>query len=152
MSLQTDIKAGIKTAMLAKDPVKTNVLKGISAAMTNELVTIGRTPQAELSDEEVLTVIKRQVKQRKDSIAQFVEGGREDLAADEKAELAILETYLPAAMPKEEIKKVAEAKKAELGITDKAKMGMLIGAVAKELKGTAAEGSDIKEVVESLFA
>jgi uncharacterized protein YqeY len=151
MSLQTDIKAGIKTAMLAKDPVKTNVLKGISATMTNELVTLGRTPQSELSDDEVITVIKRLVKQRKDSIEQFVAGGREDLAADEKAELEILSTFLPAAMPKDEIKKVAEAKKAELGITDKAKSGMLIGAVAKALKGTSADGADIKEVVDSLF-
>ena len=150
MSLQTDIKDGIKKAMLAKEPLKTNVLRSISAAFTNELVAKGKKPQDELGDEDGIAVIKRMVKQRKDSIEQFTKGGRADLAADEQAELAILETFLPATMPKEEIRKVAEAKKAELGMTDKTKLGMLIGAVAKELKGKA-DGGDIKEVVESLF-
>jgi uncharacterized protein YqeY len=150
MSLQTDIKEGIKKAMLAKEIVRTNVLKSMTAAFTNELVAKGRKPQEELKDDEAIAVIKRLVKQRKDSIEQFEKGGRQDLVNEEKSELAILETFLPASMPKEEIKKTAEKKKAELGITDKAKMGMLIGAVAKELKGQA-DGSDIKEVVESLF-
>jgi uncharacterized protein len=150
MSLQVQIKDGIKQAMLAKDPTKTMVMKGLSAAITNELVSKGRTPQSELSDEEVIAVIKRQVKQRKDSIEQFEKAGRADLADPEKAELAILETYLPATMSKEDIKKVAEAKKAELGVADKTGMGKLIGAIAKDLKGQA-DGADIKEVVEGLF-
>ncbi len=150
MSLQTQIKDEIKKAMLAKDAVRLTVMRGISAAFTNELVAKGRKPQEELSDEDGIAVIKRLVKQRKDSIEQFTKGGREDLAADEKAELAILETYLPATMSKEDIKKTAEAVKAKMGVTDKSKMGQLIGAVAKELKGKA-EGSDIKEVVESLL-
>ncbi len=136
--------------MLARDTVRTSVMKGLSAAMTNELVAKNRTPQSELSDEEVIAVIKRQVKQRKDSIEQFDKAGRADLSDPEKAELAILETYLPATMSKDDIRKVAEAKKAELGVTDKTGMGKLIGAIAKELKGQA-DGADIKEVVESLF-
>ena len=150
MSLQTDIREGIKTAMLAKDSLRTNVLRSILAAFTNELVAKGRKPQDALTDDEGITVIKRMVKQRKDSIEQFEKGGRADLAADEKAEMAILATFLPASTSKEDIKKVAVAKKAELGMTDKSKMGMLIGAVSKELKGKA-DGADIKEVVESLF-
>ncbi len=150
MSLQTDIKGGIKEAMLAKEQVRLGVMRGLSAAFTNELVTKGRTPQDALTDEEVVAVIKRQVKQRKDSIEQFDKAGRTDLSDPEKAELAILETYLPATMSKEDIKKVAEAKKAELNVTDKAQVGKLIGAIAKELKGQA-DGNDIKDVVESLF-
>ncbi len=108
MSLQTTIKDGIKQAMLARDPVKTNVLRGMVAAFTNELVAKGRKPQEELADEDCIAVIKRFVKQRKDSIEQFEKGNRADLADAEKAELAILQTFLPASMPKEEIKKVAE--------------------------------------------
>jgi uncharacterized protein YqeY len=150
MSLQAQIKDEIKKAMLAKDTVRLTVMRGVSSAFTNELVAKGRKPQEELPDDEGLAVIKRLVKQRKDSIEQFTNGGREDLAADEKAELAILETYLPETMSKDDIRKVAEAKKAELGVTDKSKVGALIGAIAKELKGKA-EGSDIKEVVDSLF-
>jgi len=81
---------------------------------------------------------------------QYESAGRNDLAEPEKLELAILESYLPSLMTKEQILPIAEAKKAELGITDKAKMGMLVGAVMKELSGKA-DGGDVKVVVESLF-
>lgn len=150
MSLHTQIKQEIKEAMLKKDALKLNVVRGISAAFTNELVAKGHKPQEEIGDEDALVVIKRLVKQRKDSIDQFKKGNREDLAAEEAAELGILETYLPATMSKDEIRKIAEAKKAEMNFTDKSKMGMFMGAVMKELKGKA-DGADVKEVIESLF-
>ena len=150
MTLHQSIKGGIKEAMLKKDSVRLGVLRGLTAAFTNELVAKSRMPSDELTDEEALAVIKRAVKQRKDSIDQFMKGGREDLAKDEKAELVVLETFLPATMSKDEIRRVAEAKKAELGITDASKLGQFIGTVMKELKGKAA-GADVKEVVESLF-
>jgi len=150
MTLHQSIKGGIKEAMLKKDSVRLGVLRGLTAAFTNELVAKSRMPSDELTDEEALAVIKRAVKQRKDSIDQFMKGGREDLAKDEKAELVVLETFLPATMSKDEIRRVAEAKKAELGIADASKLGQFIGTVMKELKGKAA-GADVKEVVESLF-
>jgi uncharacterized protein YqeY len=149
--MQEQIRAKIKEAMIAKDSVRLGVLRGILASFTNELVAKGKTPQDTLPDEDCLNVIKRLGKQRKDSIEQFEKGGRPDLAESEKAELAVIETFLPATMSKDEIRKIAEAKKAELGITDKAKMGMLMGAVIKESKGNA-DGADVKEIVESLFA
>lgn len=151
MSLQQDIKESIKEAMKAKDQVKLGVVKGLSAAFTNELVTLGRMPQDELTDEEALNVIRRAVKQRKDSIQQFVAGGRPELAEDEKAELAVLETYLPAMMPEEEVEKIAKAKIEELGITDKSKAGQLMGALMKDLKGQA-DGDTVKSVVDRLLA
>lgn len=150
MTLQQQIRDGIKQAMLAKDSVRLNVLRGLVSAFTNELVAQKRKPQEELNDEEALSVIKRSVKQRKDSIDQFKAGGREDLVASEEAELAILQTFLPATMSKDAIRVIAEKKKAELGVTDKSKMGMFVGAVMKELKGQA-DGADVKEVIESLF-
>lgn len=150
MTLQETIKASLKEAMMAKDTVKMTVIRGLMSAFTNELVAIGRTPQDTLSDEEVLTVIRRGVKQRKDAIEQFIAGGRTDLADSEKAELTLLEAYLPAMMPREEIQKIAEAKKAELGIDDKSKVGMLMSTLMKELKGKA-DGADVKAVVEGLF-
>lgn len=150
MSLHVNIKEEVKKAMLAKDALRTTVMRSISAAFTNELVAKGRKPQEELKDDEALAVIKRLVKQRKDSIEQFTKGGRQDLADQEQSELNILETFLPPQLPREEIEKVAKAKKAELNISDKAKMGMLIGAISKELKGQA-DGAEIKSVVESLF-
>ena len=150
MTLQETIKASLKEAMMAKDTVKMTVIRGLMSAFTNELVAIGRTPQDTLSDEEVLTVIRRGVKQRKDAIEQFVAGGRSDLADAEKAELTLLEAYLPAMMPRDEIQKIAESKKAELGITDKSKVGILMSTLMKELKGKA-DGADVKAVVEGLF-
>ncbi len=150
MTLQETIKGSLKEAMLAKDTVKMTVIRGLMSAFTNELVAIGRTPQDSLSDEEVLTVIRRAVKQRKDAIEQFTAGGRGDLADSEAAELKILEVYLPQMMSKEEIKTIAEAKKAELQITDKSKVGILMSTLMKDLKGKA-DGTDVKAVVESLF-
>lgn len=148
--IQTQTKEEIKKAMLARDTVRLNTLRGLSSAFTNELVAKGMKPQDELPDEACLVVIKRLVKQRKDSIEQFKAGGREDLVESESAELVILEALLPQMMSQDDIRKIAEAKKAEMGITDKTKLGMLIGAVLKETKGQA-DGGDVKIVVESLF-
>ena len=149
MTLHQTIKADTKAAMIAKDSNKTMVLRGIAAEIQKELLAKGSFA-TEGTDEETLAAVKKLVKQRKDSIDQFVKGGRPELAETEQTELAILQVYLPAAMPKAEILKVAIAKKAEMGVTDKSGAGKLIGAISKELKGKA-EGSDIKEVVDGLF-
>ncbi len=148
--MQEKIKAKIKEAMLAKDTVARDVYRGISAAFVSEVMAKGKTPQDALGDEDCTTVLKRLAKQRKDSIDQFEKGGRPELAEAEKAELKIIETLLPATMSREDIRKVAEAKKAELNVTDKSKAGILTGAVMKELKGQA-DGADVKAVVDSLF-
>lgn len=148
--LHKQIKEGIKMALLAKDTVRLSVLRGLLTAFTNELVATKRKPQDELLDTEIIAVIRRSVKQRKDSIDQFRKGGREDLALSEENELKILETFLPPTMNKDDIKKKAEEVKGRLGITDKSKIGQLIGATMKELNGLA-DGGDVKEVVESLF-
>ena len=150
MSLHNKIKDEIKETMKARDAVRLSVLRGLVANCTNELVATKRLPTEELSDEEVLNVIRRAVKQRKDSIEQFTKGGRIDLADAEKAELVILQTYLPAQMSREEVIKIAEAKKAELGITDKSKSGLLMSSIMKELKGKA-DGALVKEVVDDII-
>jgi uncharacterized protein YqeY len=150
MSLQQEIKEGIKDAMRAKEEVKLSVLRSLSAAFTNELVAKGRKPQDELSDEEVLAVITRASKQRKDSIDQFVKGGRPELAESEQAELAVIEAYLPTLMSEEEIKTVVLAKKSEMNVTDKSQLGMFVGAVMKDLKGKA-DGALVKKVIDESF-
>ncbi len=148
--LHEQIKNGIKEAMMAKDAVRLETLRGMSAAFTNELVAKNRKPNEFLNDEEVLAVITRLAKQRKDSIDQFKKGSREDLVAVEEAQLAILSTYLPAMMDKAEVEKIAKEKKEELGITDATKKGMLMSALMKDLKGKA-DGNVVKEVVDALF-
>ena len=150
MSLQEQIKGEIKTAMMSKDAVRLNVVRGLATAFMNELVATKRTPQDTLTDEEAAAVIRRGIKQRKDSIEQFTAAGRTELAESEQAELAVLEAYLPKMMSQDDIRPIAEAKKAELGITDKTKAAQLIGALMKDLKGKA-DGNDVKAVIESLF-
>ncbi len=151
MSIHQDIRNQIKEAMKNKDTVRLNVVRGLVSAFTNELVSLKRMPTDELTDDEALNVIRRQVKQRKDSIEQFSKGGRDELALHEKAELTILETYLPQMMSKDEVEIVAKKKMQELGITDKSKSGQLMGAVMKELKGKA-DGDTVKSVVDSLLS
>ena len=151
MSLHEQIKGEIKEAMKAKDAVRLSVVRGMVSAFVNELVATSKAPDAILEDEGVLKVIKRLSNQRKDSIKQFTDGGRPELAEGEQAELAILEKYLPTLMSREEIEVVARAKKDELGVTDKAKAGQLTGAIMKDLAGKA-DGGDVKAVVDNLFA
>lgn len=148
--LYDQIKSELKDAMRAKDSVRLTTLRSLLSAFTNELVAQKKRPDEPVDDEMALTVIRRGVKQRKDAIEQFEKGGRPELAENEKAECAILEAYLPQMMSREDIKKVAEAKKAELGVTDKTKIGQLTGAIMKELKGKA-DGADVKAVVDELF-
>jgi len=150
MKLHKQIHKEMITALKAKEKVRLSVLRGLLTAFTNELVATKRKPDEKLKDDEVLKVIKRAVKQREDSIEQFTKGKRLELAEIEQKELEVLATYLPETMDKDKIEKIAKAKKEELGIDDKAKMGMLMGAVMKETKGEA-DGKDVKEVVESLF-
>jgi len=150
MSLHEQIKGELKEALKAREEVRLRTIRSMLTAFTNELVATSRTPQDMLKDEEVLAVIKRLAKQRKDSIEQYEAANRPELAVPEKAELVVLEGYLPQLMSQEEIRPIAEAKKAELSITDKSKLGMLVGAVMKELAGKA-DGSDVKAVVEQLF-
>jgi len=148
---QAELKEMMKDAMRAKDQVKLTVVRGLLSAMTNEAVTKGKGPDGVLTEEEVLTVLLRAAKQRKDSIEQFEKGGRPELAVSEKAELTIIETMLPAQMSQEEIVAAAQKKAAELGVTDKTKANMLIGALMKDLKGKA-DGNVVKQVVDSMFS
>ena len=148
--LHQSIRESLKDAMKAKEEVRLRTIRHMLTAFTNELVATGKTPQDLLDDEAALVVIKRMAKQRKESITQYEAANRQELAEPEKAELLVLETYLPQMMSKEEIKPIAEAKKAELMIEDKSKMGLLVGSVMKELQGKA-DGSDVKVVIESLF-
>lgn len=136
--------------MKAKEPLKVEVLRGLMAAFTNELVTLKRMPNEELPDDAVLTVIRREVKKRKDSSEQFRAGNRPELADKEEAEQKILEAYLPPMMSQDDIRPIAEAKKAELGVTDKKEAGKLMGIIMKDLAGKA-DGTDVKAVVDELF-
>jgi len=143
-------KDEIKTAMINKDTLRLTVLRGVLAAFMNE-VLVKKIEGDELPDEECLAVIRRLVKQRKDSIEQFTKGGRPELAESEEKELVILEAFLPQMMSREEVQKVVAEKKASAGEVDKTKLGQFIGMIMKDLKGKA-DGVLVKEVVEEMFS
>jgi uncharacterized protein len=149
--LHEQIKNEIKEAMLKRDTVRLGALRMLSAAFTNELVAKGRKPQEMLNNEEAEAVVMRLVKQRQDSITQFRNAGREELAKNEEEEMSYLQKYLPEMMSREEIEKIIKAKKEELGITDKSKAGQFMGTIMKDLKGKA-DGQLVKEVIDSLFS
>ena len=138
-------------AMKAREATKLSVLRGLLSSFTNEAVAKKRKPDEELSDEEVLAMISRAVKQRKDSIEQFEKGGRKDLADVEKIELAILETYLPQQMSRAEVVAYVKDKLAvQNSALDKTKTGQFIGTIMKELKGKV-DGMMVKEVMDALL-
>jgi hypothetical protein len=150
MLLHEQVKGELKISLKAKQAVRLRVVRQLLTAFMNEMVATGRTPQDLLTDEETLAVIKRAAKQRKESITQYEAANRPELAVPEKEELAVLETYLPQLMSIKDITPIVVAKKAELGINDKSKMGLLVGAVMKDLAGQA-DGSDVKLAVEATF-
>jgi uncharacterized protein YqeY len=152
MTLHQTIKEGIKEALRAKDTIRLDTLRGLNALFLNEIIASNSKDEF-LADEKVLPLIKRSVKQRKDSIEQFEKGGRTDLASKEKSELTILESFLPATMNREAIKIVAkqriDALKAS-GTFDPKSGGKIMGSIMKELAGKA-DGTDVKAVVDELL-
>lgn len=147
MSLHTDIKAQMIEAMRAKEVLRLSVIRGLLSSFTNELVAKKRKPDEELSDDDVLNVISRAVKQRKDSIEQFEKGGRADLAQAEKEELTVLESYLPTQMTKEEVEAYVKEKVTKEN-PDKEKKGQFMGLIMKELKGRV-DSTLVKEAVDN---
>src|SRR3989338_8215644 len=148
--LTAKIRTDMTAAMTARDSLRVDTLRGALAAFTNDLVAPGRQPPAELADNDALTVLKRLAKQRKEAAEVYTKGGRAELAKKELSELKIIESYLPQMASREDIEKVARAKKEELGVTDASGAGKLTGVVMKELQGSA-DGNLVKEVVASLL-
>jgi uncharacterized protein YqeY len=150
MALHENLKKEIPDAMRAHDEVKLRTLRSLVTAMTNEVVAKKRKPDEFLTDDEALAVLKRAANQRRDSIEQFEKATRFELAEPEKAELAIIESYLPTLMSREAIEEVVRAKMTETGTSSKAEAGKFTGLIMKELKGQA-DGADVKAVVDNLL-
>ncbi len=150
MSLYQTLSEDLKQAMKAGDVFKRDTLRLLQSAVKNVAIDKRQAP-AELADAEVEAVIKKLVKQRKDSVEQYEAGNRPDLAAQEKEELDFLATYLPAAMPESELRNLISEALTEAGITTKDQMGQAMGVVMKKVAGRAS-GDDVKRVVMSLLS
>ena len=136
MTLQQRVDSDLKEAMRAKDATKLGVLRMLKSALKYAAIAKSGAA-AELNDTEAVQVIRKQAKQRQDSIESFEKGGRAELADKEKEELAILNTYLPHGMSPDELVKVVRETIAELGATSKAQMGAVMKALQVKVGGRA---------------
>lgn len=136
MTLQQRVDSDLKEAMRAKDSTKLAVLRMLKSALKYAAIEKSG-PEAELSDAESIQVIRKQAKQRQDSIESFEKGGRAELADKEKEELALLNTYLPQAMSSDELAKVVRETISELGATSKTQMGAVMKALQAKIAGRA---------------
>ena len=145
MEIREKILADIKSAMVSKDTVKLNTLRFLNAQIKNKEIDQRPTP---LTADDIMAVVKKLVKQRKESIEQFAAAGRNDLADNETAELKVLETYLPAQMSREQIEAVVAEVIAATGAKTIKDMGTVMKETMARTAG-AAEGKLISEVIKA---
>jgi uncharacterized protein YqeY len=143
--LLEQIKKDLKSAMIAKESGIVSVLRMLTSAFQNEAIALGKKDEG-LNEEEIIKVLKREVKKRKDSISQFESADRADLADAEKEELTILEKYLPEEMSEEEIKKIISEVLAELGEVLPSQFGQIMGTVMSKTGGNA-DGTVVSKLV-----
>jgi uncharacterized protein len=143
MSLLNDLNQDMKQAMKDKNKQKLSVIRMLKASLQNEAIKQGR----ELNEEEELTVLVREMKQRKDSLQEFEKAGRDDLVAGLQDEIAVLTPYLPKQLTEEELSEIVAQTISETGATSKADMGKVMGALMPKVKGKA-DGGLVNRIVQ----
>jgi len=147
MSLQTEIESAMRAAMKARDAVRVSTLRLAMAAAHNRQIELGHA----LTDAEVIEVLDRQVKQRRESIELYRQGGRPELADAEEAELAILREFLPEPLTDVELERLARDAVAATGAKGPGDMGRVMGALVPQTKGRA-DGKAVSELVRRLMS
>jgi uncharacterized protein len=137
----------LRTAMRDRDKPRRELMQFTRSEIHNEEIRQGR----DLSDDEILDLIRRQIKQRRDSMEQFEAGGRQDLVDAESSHIAVLQQYLPAQLSSEELEKIAGAIAAQLDLAGPADMGKLMPTL-REAVGARAEGRDVAQAARSVLA
>ena len=148
MSLKEKIVSDLTVAMKAQDAARLSTLRMVKAGMMNREIEKGQ----ELNDEEMAGLLRSMVKQRRDSVEQYEKGGRQDLADKEKAEIGVIEAYLPQAASTEEIEQAVAAAIAETSATSLKDMGKVMKAAQAALSGKNADGKTISEIVKAKLA
>ncbi|MDX9913832.1 MAG: GatB/YqeY domain-containing protein [Candidatus Moranbacteria bacterium] len=148
-TINEQIKIDLKEAMKAGDTQKRDVLRMVDSMIKNVEIEKGKR-ETGLSDEEIIEVMMRAVKQRKDSAAQFITGGRPELAQKEQGEIDIIAAYLPEQLGEEEIVKIVKEVIAQTGAVSSSDMGKVMGQIMGRLKGKA-EGGLVREIVQKEF-
>ena len=145
MSLKLRINTDLTAAMKAKDAARTSTLRMVKAAVQNREIEKG----GELSEEEMTKALQSLVKQRRDSVEQYEKAGREELAAKERAEIAVIEEYLPRAASPEEVERAVEEAVAETGASSMKEMGAVMKAAQARLAGQTVDGRALSEAVKA---
>ncbi|MBA2646476.1 MAG: GatB/YqeY domain-containing protein [Pyrinomonadaceae bacterium] len=145
MSLKQRITTDLIAAMKAKDAERTSVLRMVKAAVMNREIEKG----GELTEEELTKAFQSLVKQRRDSVEQFEKAGREELAAKERAEITVIEEYLPQAASREEVERAVAEAITETGATSMKEMGVVMKAAQAKLAGRNADGRTVSEIVKA---
>ncbi|EFV77383.1 hypothetical protein HMPREF1013_02344 [Bacillus sp. 2_A_57_CT2] len=143
MSLLERLNEDMKQAMRNKEKEKLTVIRMIKASLQNEAIKLGK----DLNDEQELTVLSREVKQRKDSLHEFEKAGREDLVEKIRTELQYVELYMPKQLSEDEVSKIVAETVAETGASSKADMGKVMAAIMPKVKGKA-DGSLVNKLVQ----
>lgn len=146
MDIKETILSDLKKAMKAKDADRLRVLRSLKSKLLEKEISIRSGGEGDITDEQAIEVLMKAAKQRRESIDQFEKGGREDLAATEKEELEVIESYLPKMMDDEEIRNEVKAFIDQTGASGLADMGKVMGAMMGRLKGKA-DGSDVSRIV-----
>ncbi len=146
MSLKDRIGEDIKTAMKAKDKIRLQTVRSIKKALLDKEVSLRPQGQDSLNETQELELLAQQAKQRRDSIEQYTQGGREDLAEVEAQELAIIETYLPQQLSEAELTTIIDGAIAEVKATSPKDMGKVMGKIMPQVKGKA-DGKKIQDLV-----
>ncbi len=146
MSLLENIRKDMLDASKSGEGITVDILKLVIADIRNEEIVLDK----DLTDDDVLKVVRKQEKKIKDSIEQYTKMGREDLVSREKAQLKVIEKYLPSLMNEEEIIKVVSKVIADTNSNGMQSMGLVMGSVMKELNGKA-DGSTVKDIVGRLL-
>ncbi|PLR85896.1 hypothetical protein CVD25_04040 [Bacillus canaveralius] len=144
MSLLERLNSDMIQAMKSKQKDKLTVIRMVKASMQNEAIKLGKK---ELSEEEELTVLSREVKQRKDSLQEFEKAGREDLVEKIRTELQYVDLYMPQQLSEEEVSEIVQETILETGASSKADMGKVMAAIMPKVKGKA-DGSLVNKLVQ----
>ncbi|HET6645987.1 MAG TPA: GatB/YqeY domain-containing protein [Pyrinomonadaceae bacterium] len=148
MSLKEKIVSDLTVAMKAQDAARLSTLRMVKAGIMNREIEKGR----ELNEEEMAGLLRSMVKQRRDSVEQYEKGSRQDLADKEKAEIGVIEAYLPQAASTEEIEQAVAAAIAGTSATSLKDMGKVMKAAQAALSGKNADGKTISEIVKAKLA
>lgn len=152
MDLREQLMDDLKEAMRQRDERRKTTIRSVIAAIKKEETELDSSGQrVSLDDEDILVIIAKQAKQRQESIAEYQRGGREDLVAEEEAELAILQTYLPRQLTREEIETEARQVIAEVEATGPRDIGKVMKPLMARLRGRA-DGKEVNQVVRELLA